>query len=70
MSAPEEKLPIAVWSGEIMGVGAHVLDDGRRIIDAADLDRLFQRVATGEFDVAAAEEFARQYKAWMAGGTP
>lgn len=43
--------PRAVWSGSIMGVRVHVLDDGRRIIDAEDLAQVFERVATGDLDV-------------------
>lgn len=56
-------LPKAVWSGAIMGVKVHVLDDGRRIIDADDLENLFERIGSGEVD---ALEFATAYRRFEA----
>lgn len=62
------ELPTAVWSGEIMGVKVHVLDDGRRIVDADDLWRLINRVESGDdFDV---EAFGKEYAEFMNGATP
>ncbi len=64
----EEQLPVAVWSGEIMGVQVHVLDDGRRIVDSASFNRvvgnLMGDIANGEEDddfdpIAFAEAFAK-----------
>jgi hypothetical protein len=56
----EKDLPVAVRSGEIMGVKVHVLDDGRRLIDAEDLERLFRGEIRG-LDLAA---FAVAFGEW------
>lgn len=58
-------VPVAVWSGEIMGVKVHVLDDGRRIIDAEDMMGLFLGDRLGDIDL---EEFGRRFKEWADGG--
>jgi hypothetical protein len=60
------------WSGEVMGMRVHVLSDGRRIIDAEDLDRFFGRLVTGKnedgsnFDV---DGFAAAFGRFMNGST-
>lgn len=36
-----------VWSGEIMGIRVHVLENGKRVIDARDIEKLFG-LAEGE----------------------
>jgi hypothetical protein len=61
--------PVAVWSGELTMCGVtlhiHVLDDGRRIIDAADFEAFFRAMESGaEMSQAEAEAFAR----WERGG--
>lgn len=66
MTAPD---PVAVWSGEMQISGVtlhvHVLDDGRRIIEAQDLTALFEAWGSGaEVDEAEAEAFFR----WQQGG--
>ena len=55
----------AVWSGEVMGVPVHVLDDGRRIVDAEGLTAALERIGAGTLDAGA---FAAAYNAWMRGG--
>jgi hypothetical protein len=60
-----EALPRAVWSGHIMGIGVHVLDDGRRIIDAEDLTMLFERIGSGDLD---AVTFAEAFRSFADGG--
>lgn len=56
-----DALPVAVWSGEIMGIKVHVLDDGRRIIDADD----FAKVLMGGMPDADVMTFARAFREWM-----
>lgn len=61
--------PVAIWSGEMQMSGVtlhvHVLDDGRRIIEAQDLAAVFEAWGSGaEVDEAEAEAFAR----WQRGG--
>lgn len=56
-----EKLPIAVWEGEIMGVRVAVLDDGRRVINADDVEALFAGDRFGDLDFL---EFATAFKTW------
>lgn len=45
MDEAEETSPIAVWAGvfTVYGVDIHcyVLDDGRRVFDAGDIERFF-----------------------------
>ena len=60
---------IATWSGELSLSGVtlhvHVLGDGTRIIEAADLHALLQAWEQGaEVDEAEAEAFGR----WQRGG--
>ena len=62
---------IATWSGELQLSGVtlhvHVLEDGTRIIEAADLHALLQAWEQGaEVDEAEAEAFGR----WQRGGDP
>lgn len=52
------KLALAVWSGSIAGIRCHVLDDGTRIVDAADVGKIFE----DGFDLDA---FSVAYKSWM-----
>lgn len=63
----EERVPVAVCSGEIMGLKVHVLDDGSRIIDAADLEILVEKLGDSDFDMPA---FARAYRRFVEGETP
>jgi hypothetical protein len=56
--------PVSVWQGELTMSGVtlhvHVLDDGTRIIEAADLHALMQAWEQGApLDEAEAEAFAR-----------
>lgn len=60
------RLPEAVWSGEIYGIKVHVLDDGRRIIDADDLNRVFDGTETIE-DLTG---FAKAMRRFMNGEEP
>ncbi|HET9045063.1 MAG TPA: hypothetical protein VFN70_18035 [Burkholderiales bacterium] len=60
MSAP---LPTAKWSGTIMGIRVHVLDNGQRIIDAEDLTTIFERIATGDLDPTKFGEAMARFKA-------
>ena len=64
----DEDLPVAVWSGEIMGVTVHVLNDGRRIIDADAISRLFSDIANGEDDDFDPTAFAAEFSSFMKGG--
>lgn len=66
---PEEAgaIPTAVWSGQIMGIGVYVLDDGRRIIDADDLTMVFERIGSGDLDPDA---FGQAIKRFFDGETP
>ena len=59
------RVPLAVWSGEVMGVPVHVLDDGRRIVDVEGLTAALERIGAGTLDAGA---FAAAYNAWMRGG--
>ena len=59
---------MAVWSGEIMGVTVHVLNDGRRIIDAESMQRLFMDIANGEDDDFDATAFATEFGSFAKGG--
>lgn len=67
MSTGDARTPLAVWSGRIMGIRVHVLDDGRRIIDGNDLARVFDRIAAGELDAAT---LGAAIAAFEAGETP
>ena len=61
------EMPKAVWSGTIMGIGVHVLDDGRRIIDAAGFETLLERLLE-EKDDAALNAAAAAFASFAAGG--
>lgn len=67
MNNEHEPLPRAVWSGEIMGIRVHVLDDGRRIIDADDLVKVFERLGSGDLDPT---EFGKAMAAFSHGESP
>lgn len=61
--------PVSVWQGELRMSGVtlhlHVLSDGTRIIEAADLEALLEAWAQGApLDAAEAAAFAR----WQGGG--
>lgn len=63
--------PVSVWQGELTMSGVtlhvHVLDDGTRIIEAADMNALFEAWGRGaHLDKAEAAAFAR----WQRGGEP
>lgn len=62
-----EQLPVAVWSGEIMGVRVHVLDNGMRIVDAEDMWSLLERMGEPGFDLVG---FATSFSRWQNGGEP
>ena len=61
--------PVAVWSGELRVSGVtlhlHVLDDGMRIVEAADLHAL---MAAWEGGAAADEDEAAAFGRWRRGG--
>lgn len=66
----EDQIPVAVWSGTFRVIGVdlrcHVLADGRRIVNADDVARMFA-AADGEAteaEVAQLEAFLR----WRCGG--
>lgn len=61
------ELPKAMWSGEIMGIRVHVLDDGRRIIDADDLTEVFERIGSGDLDP---EAFGKAMAQFTVGEVP
>jgi hypothetical protein len=61
----EDALPKAVWSGDIMGVKVHVLDDGRRIVDADSLETFLTRLE--RTDGVDLDAFSKAYKAFLEG---
>jgi len=70
MSAPE---PVAVWRGTFTLYGValrcYTLDDGRRVVDADDLHRLFiARAAEPERPYPPGDVIA--FTAWHAGRAP
>lgn len=69
-SGPIADTPVSVWQGELQMCGVtlrvHVLDDGTRIIEAADLEAFFEALANGaDFGEEEAAAFAR----WQRGGS-
>jgi hypothetical protein len=61
-------LPKAVWSGEIMGVVVHVLDNGQRIVDGKSFASFLEKFLDPDpaFDL---EGFADVFGHWMKYGT-
>lgn len=63
----EERLPRAVWSGTVrvgsLELECHVLEDGRRIIEAASLERFFAALEENETHISPGDfdEFAAWY---------
>jgi hypothetical protein len=68
----EGVLPSAVWSGEFVLFGVplkcHVLNDGRRIIDAESIEDLMRAMATqGEQSLEEMEREVAAFARWMRG---
>jgi hypothetical protein len=66
-----DNLPQAVWSGVIKIAGlelkCHVLEDGRRIIEADSLNAFLEALGNdGDFSVKS--EDLREFAQWMQGG--
>ena len=63
--------PVSVWQGELSLCGVtlhlHVLDDGTRIIEAADVKALVEAWARG---VEADDDEAAAFARWQAGMNP
>jgi hypothetical protein len=63
-----DKPPQAVWEGSFMVLGVemkcHVLDDGRRIVEAESLEKLFSDAVS--FDDQETEELAN-FAMWLKG---
>lgn len=59
-SAAKGSLPVAVWSGDLLGMRVHVLDDGRRVIEGGveAIERLLSRDLTDD-DIAKVSAFMR-----------
>lgn len=65
----DERLPEAVWTGTLRLLGVElrtaVLDDGKRVIHAEDMERLFARM--GEPGVAMSKQDIANYRTFMLG---
>ena len=71
MTIPQQPLPQAIWSGTFTVFGVemkcHVLNDGRRVIEAESLEKLFEVWAAGEaVPLGDINDFAR----WQQGVEP
>jgi hypothetical protein len=65
---PESRDPVSAWQGEFtlsgVTIHVHVLADGQRIIEAADLTALFAAWACG---VPVDEDEAARFARWQRG---
>lgn len=63
-----DKLPTAVWSGSFnlfgVSVNCHVLDDGRRIIDADSFREMLDAMHSGNVPQ---EESLMEFAKWLKG---
>ncbi len=63
----DERIPVAVWSGTLFGLRVYVLDNGQRIVDAEDLHKFLEGLASGDglgFDL---RDFGDAYARFMRG---
>lgn len=64
-----DHIPKAIWQGtfKLLGIElqCHVLDDGRRIIEASSMERLLEAMATGEHELDPIEFAA--FSRWQRG---
>lgn len=58
-------LPVAVWEGSLFGIRVYVLSDGRRIVNAEDV----QRLLSGDIDFDLTD-FGEAFAKFMRGETP
>ncbi len=62
-----ERIPVAVWSGTLFGLRVYVLDDGRRIVDADDLHKFLEGLASGDGPGFDLRDFGDEYAKFMRG---
>jgi hypothetical protein len=58
------EIPKAVWSGEIMGLKVHVLDNGQRIVDCESFQEFLEQLAD-ESEEGVYDDFVEEFHRFM-----